>query len=76
MKLVMYGTEKYQVAAFAVNQWVSKYKNLFNPETPFTMLEYRALKQKYERILHLFEIIKLTGFLDKRGIRRKSCVLF
>lgn len=67
--------EKYQVAASTVNRWVNEYKNLGSPDAPFTLSEYRALKQKYERTMHLLEIIKLTGFLDEVDLQKKLCTL-
>lgn len=67
--------EKYQVAASTVNRWVNEHKNLGDTEQPFTLSEFRTLKRKYERTLHLLEIIKLTGFLDEVDLQKKLCAL-
>lgn len=67
--------EKYQVAASTVNRWVNEHKNLGNPEEPVTLSEFRTLKRKYERTLHLLEIIRLTGFLDEVDLQKKLCTL-
>lgn len=67
--------EKFQVAVSTVNRWVNEYKNLGTTEAPFTLSEYRALKQKYEKTLHMLEIIRLTGFLDEVDLQRKLCTL-
>lgn len=67
--------EKYQVAASTVNRWVNEHKNLGDTEEPFTLSEFRTLKRKYERTLHLLEIIRLTGFLDEVDLQKKLCTL-
>lgn len=67
--------EKYQVAASTVNRWVNEHKNLGDTEEPFTLSEFRALKRKYERTVHLLEIIRLTGFLDEVDLQKKLCTL-
>lgn len=67
--------EKYQVAASTVNRWVNENKNLGDTEEPFTLSEFRALKRKYERTVHLLEIIRLTGFLDEVDLQKKLCTL-
>lgn len=67
--------EKYRVAASTVNRWVNEHKNLGNAEESFTLSEFRTLKRKYERTLHLIEIIRLTGFLDEVDLQKKLCTL-
>lgn len=67
--------KKYQAATSTVNRWVNEHKNLGNPEEPFTLSEFRTLKRKYERTLHLLEIIRLTGFLDEVDLQKKLCTL-
>ena len=67
--------EKYQVAASTVNWWVNEHKNLGNAEESFTLSEFRTLKRKYERTLHLIEIIRLTGFLDEVDLQKKLIII-